>query len=86
MKLLTTLLSLGFVFHLTAQNTLFTLVSPKQSKVTFNNQIKDTEEHSIMIYSNYYGGAGVGLGDVNNDGLIDIYFAGNLVGDQLHFP
>ncbi|MEN0048578.1 MAG: VCBS repeat-containing protein [Bacteroidota bacterium] len=84
MRKFTTLLLLSFVFNLSAQNTLFTLVSPNQSKVTFNNKLKDTEEHSIMIYSNYYGGAGVGLGDVNNDGLIDLYFAGNLVGDQLY--
>ena len=37
-----------------------------------------------MIYSNYYGGAGVGVGDINNDGLPDIYFAGNLVADKLY--
>jgi len=84
MKQLTTLLFIGFIFNLSAQSTLFTLVSPKQSKVTFNNKLKDTKEHNIMIYSNFYGGAGVGLGDVNNDGLTDIYFAGNLVGDQLY--
>ncbi|MEM9674919.1 MAG: VCBS repeat-containing protein [Bacteroidota bacterium] len=63
---------------------LFTLLSPKQTGIDFRNDIEDTKEHNILIYSNYYGGGGVGLGDVNNDGLLDIYFAGNLVGDQLY--
>jgi hypothetical protein len=44
----------------------------------------DTKEHNILIYSNYYGGSGVAVGDFNNDGLLDIYFAGNLVADRLY--
>lgn len=63
---------------------LFELLSVKKTHVTFNNELKDTKEHNIMIYSNYYGGAGVGVGDLNNDGLPDLYFAGNLVADQLY--
>lgn len=42
---------------------LFTLLSPKQTRITFNNKLEDTREHNIMIYSNFYGGAGVGVGD-----------------------
>lgn len=73
-------------FRLFAQNQseLFSLLSPSQSGVDFNNKIVDTKEHNILIYSNYYGGAGVGLGDFNNDGLLDIFFAGNLVRDRLY--
>ncbi len=63
---------------------LFTLLDPNQTNIRFNNEVYDTRDHSILIYSNYYGGAGVGVGDINNDGLQDIYFAGNLVGDKLY--
>ncbi len=63
---------------------LFTRLNPKQTNVNFNNRLNDTREANVMIYSNYYGGAGVGIGDINNDGLQDIYFAGNLVSDKLY--
>jgi len=63
---------------------LFTLLSPRQTKIQFNNELTDEKEHSILLYSNYYGGGGVGMGDINNDGLQDIFFAGNLVGDRLY--
>jgi len=63
---------------------LFTLLSKKQSGIDFVNEVKDKKEHSILIYSNYYGGAGVGVGDFNNDGLQDIFFAGNLSADKLY--
>ena len=36
------------------------------------------------MYANYYGGGGVGIADFDNDGLQDIYFTGNLVGDKIY--
>ena len=63
---------------------LFSLMSPDHTQIYFNNEIYDREEHSILLYSNYYGGGGVGIGDINNDGFQDIFFAGNLVGDRLY--
>ena len=63
---------------------LFTLLSAKDTGIKFNNKLEDTKEHNIMIYSNFYGGAGVGVGDINNDGLPDLYFAGNQVADKLY--
>lgn len=62
----------------------FTLLSPDQTRIKFNNQIKDSKDANITLYSNFYGGAGVGVVDVNNDGLQDLYFAGNLVPDKLY--
>ncbi|MEL6852668.1 MAG: VCBS repeat-containing protein, partial [Bacteroidota bacterium] len=64
--------------------TLFQKISPRQSGVIFENTLKDTREHNILIYSNFYGGAGVGIGDLNNDGLPDLFFAGNQVSDELY--
>jgi len=62
----------------------FTLLNSSETGINFNNNIKDTKEQNILLYSNFYGGAGVGIGDFNNDGLQDIYFAGNLVEDKLY--
>jgi len=64
--------------------TLFSKLHSDHTHIHFNNKLADTKDHNIMIYSNYYGGAGTGIGDFNNDGLADIYFAGNLVPDQLY--
>ena len=65
-------------------NELFTLLSSGETGINFKNTIYDTKESNILIYSNYYGGAGVAIGDLNNDGLQDIYFAANLTNDQLY--
>ncbi len=64
---------------------LFTLLDPSDTEIRFENTVKDTREHNILLYANFYGGAGVGVGDFNNDGLQDIYFAGNMVPDKLYF-
>ena len=64
--------------------TQFTLLSSNKTGIYFNNQIEDDKNKNILLYSNFYGGAGVGIGDFNNDGLEDIYFAGNLVNDKLY--
>jgi len=66
------------------QDALFTLMSPSHTQIDFINKVEDTKEHNILIYSNFYGGGGVGIGDFNQDGLPDLYFAGNQVGDKLY--
>ncbi|WP_162623274.1 FG-GAP-like repeat-containing protein [Confluentibacter sediminis] len=63
---------------------LFEYVSPSESKINFENKLKATEDENIFMYDNFYQGAGVGLGDVNNDGLLDIYFCGNQEKDKLY--
>ena len=68
-----------------AQSALFTLLKSKDTGIEFKNEVVDAKEHNILIYSNYYGGAGVGVGDFNRDGRPDIYFAGNLVADRLYY-
>lgn len=67
-----------------AQKTVFELLDPVKTGVTFSNPVKDTREVNILIYEGLYDGAGVAIGDLNNDGLQDIYFAGNLVKDELY--
>ncbi|MDH5399411.1 MAG: VCBS repeat-containing protein, partial [Cyclobacteriaceae bacterium] len=64
--------------------TLFTSLDPTSIGIDFENNLTYTEEFNIYTYRNFYNGGGVGLGDVNNDGLTDIYFTGNLVDNKLY--
>ncbi|MFC3417035.1 VCBS repeat-containing protein [Algoriphagus hitonicola] len=64
--------------------TLFQEVSPESSGVSFSNDLSFDEDFNIFTYRNYYNGGGVALGDVNNDGLLDIYFTGNLTSNKLY--
>ncbi|MCG2461498.1 CRTAC1 family protein [Flavobacteriaceae bacterium F89] len=63
---------------------LFTLLPSTQTGIDFKNTVTDTEEANSLIYELFYNGAGVAIDDINNDGLPDIYFAGNQVGDKLY--
>jgi len=66
------------------QDYLLNLVSPEISGVNFSNNITEDSEHSIINYIYYYNGAGVAVGDVNNDGLPDLYFVGNSIPNKLY--
>lgn len=63
---------------------LFTLLNEKSTGIDFVNQLKNTEQLNTYTYRNFYNGAGVGIGDFNNDGLPDIYFCGNMVENKLY--
>ncbi len=56
---------------------LFTLMNEKQTGISFINTIKEDDSLNVMQYEYLYNGAGVGVGDFNNDGLPDIFFSGN---------
>ena len=63
---------------------LFELLESSQTGIDFANEVKDEADFNILTYRNYYNGAGVALGDVNNDGLTDIYFTANLKPNRLY--
>jgi hypothetical protein len=58
-------------------NTQFSLLSSKQTGVQFLNKIEEDDSLNVLRYEYLYNGAGVGIGDFNNDGLEDIFFSGN---------
>ncbi len=63
---------------------LFFLLSSNDSGVSFRNQLKDTPQFNILRYLYFYNGAGVGVGDFNNDGLEDLYFVSNQGENKLY--
>ena len=64
--------------------TLFSLLPSSQTGITFSNDLTYSEEFNPYTYRNFYNGGGVGLGDINNDGLLDIFFCGNQVNSRLY--
>ena len=66
------------------QDHLFEKLSPEKSSITFNNQLDPSKNISILDYLYYYNGGGVALGDINNDGLVDVYFTSNQGKNKLY--
>ncbi len=64
--------------------TVFTEVSPSDSHVDFRNDIEETQDQNILTYEYLYNGGGVAVGDLNNDGLPDIFFTGNMSPNKLY--
>jgi len=62
----------------------FAEVPPSHSHITFKNQIKEDVEFNILNYEYLYNGGGVATGDLNNDGLTDIVFTGNMVSNKVY--
>jgi enediyne biosynthesis protein E4 len=66
------------------QDALFELLPSSSTHITFNNAITESDSFNVLTFEYIYNGAGVGVGDVNNDGLTDIFFAGNMVPGKLY--
>ncbi len=62
----------------------FTLLSAEHTGVEFNNFLVCDERNNQLMYEYITSGAGVAVGDVNNDGLADLYFAGNMTANRLY--
>ena len=65
-------------------NSLFEKISSAHSGITFNNKIVENDTINPLDVVNIYNGGGVGIGDFNNDGLPDIFLAGNMVSSRLY--
>lgn len=65
------------------RDTLFKLLSPEDTGIDFINAIKNEKNFNIFKYRNFYNGGGVAIGDINNDGLPDIYMTANMGENKL---
>lgn len=63
---------------------LFETVSPSFSGINFENHLTETDSVNILDYLYFYNGGGVAIGDINNDGLQDIFFTSNQGPNQLY--
>ena len=77
------LLPLGLI-SCNESDTRFVKKSSNQTGIDFQNNLTYTEDFNPYTYRNFFNGGGVALGDINNDGLIDIYFTGNIVDNALY--
>ncbi|MDP3313709.1 FG-GAP-like repeat-containing protein [Lutibacter sp.] len=66
-----------------SEDKLFKSLSSDDTGLDFTNEVMDTKDLNIFSYRNFYNGAGVGIGDINNDGLPDIYMVSNLGSNKL---
>jgi hypothetical protein len=60
------------------------MVSPEESGISFANQLQETDSSNSIFYEYYYNGSGLAIGDVNNDGLSDIFFGANMSESRLY--
>ena len=65
------------------KDTLFTKLDASQTGINFVNKIDNEKDFNIFKYRNFYNGGGVAIGDLNNDGLPDVYLTANMKKNKL---
>ncbi len=66
------------------QKPLFVSLTAEQSGIDFTNTLEYDEQLNPYTFKNFYNGGGVAVGDLNNDGLAEIFFSGNMVSNRLY--
>jgi YD repeat-containing protein len=66
------------------KNSLFRSIPSEQSGIRFANQLTETDSANAIFYEYYYNGAGLAIGDLNNDGLSDIVFGANMTQSRVY--
>ena len=62
----------------------FEQIHSDQTNIHFANELTPTEEFNMYLFRNFYNGGGVAVGDINDDGLPDIFLTGNMVSNRLY--
>ena len=65
------------------KETRFQLKDSKATGISFENKVTNTKDFNIFSYRNFYNGGGVAIGDINNDGLADVFFTSNMGSNKL---
>ncbi len=79
------ILSTGFLACKSGDDVqLFEKLPASKTHIDFSNQIKETPEFNILDYLYFYNGGGVASGDINNDGLVDLFFTSNQGKNKLY--
>ena len=65
-------------------NTLFTALPATTTHIDFSNTLTEGLNTNVLLYEYFYNGGGVAIGDMNGDGLQDIYFSGNMTDNKLY--
>ena len=63
---------------------IFQKLSVARTGLDFENTIRESDDFNYLLFDGMYQGAGVGVGDFNNDGLQDLFFTGNMVADRIY--
>ena len=67
-----------------SQQTMFSLLTQKQSGVDFRNEIVETEGLNVLAYEYFFNGGGLAVGDLDNDGLQDLVFTANMAANKVY--
>ncbi|MEL6988456.1 MAG: VCBS repeat-containing protein, partial [Bacteroidota bacterium] len=65
-------------------NSLFKLLNTNATGIEFENTLTYDRKFNIYTYRNFYNGGGVAIGDINNDGLADVYLTANMKANKLY--
>jgi len=82
--LFTILCTLTLLASCIREGSLFENPKPEETGIAFTNTLTSTDDLSILDYLYFYNGGGISIGDINNDGLPDIFFTGNQVKNKLY--
>ncbi len=83
-KCLFLLILVGLIACSKDEPTLFQLLPAEKTGISFSNNLTYQDDFNPYIFKNFFNGGGVAIGDLNQDGLADVFFCGNMVDNKLY--